>query len=1574
MTIKLSEKFADKHLDEIINDIYKNFEKNKNDKYIFDLTEVGYIANQELLVLSSIFSLFVNNNIDFEVQLFKKGISTKEIPERVRKQIIELWTVWEIWRIIPNQEYYEYFGLDGNSIGRLQKEVNYYPSKAELYGRYGVTPFIQLDFINNYDTDEIQHRINGVFKLSDAVEEILEENNCYHPFTSKSLSTIISEELYLNFLDHSLEPAFNGFNPFSSISISFKKKFEEDKKYNNKRNFTTEQLPETKSFFYNSATKDFYNKGYVEFSFLDFGSGIPKTLKSELPNSTDNEILKFAFQHNSSRHPISIIDDKPEEYITRGLFDALTIVRRYNGLLIVRSNYGKILYDFSSTDNIEDAYKTFGNNQLFFPGTLISLYIPAIENENILNESSIKPEIIFEYIKPKNKLYVSLNQVLKNVSKEKGKLYSQSLKQLRESILFNEDEPTIVYLSFLGCKIEDRLARKILIYLMTDYDINIKTNVVLIHSPKDEVIESVSKIINSLNPVYKKYKIHPLPLINYDISSDNFNIKWLGIYNDYDIIKLDNLLLTEYSLEKSDFNEPSYIEGHITSFDKYGNLTSNFPDRETLVELFNNEEDILSTNNFKSILEDSNGIVKDNGKDLYLCNGNYYQREYIEINNIINSKNELETITHLFYDRLKKKINNIDDACFISITSTSNKILQSFSDLGLILEKQQLSFEDYHSFEVDINKNKVNPKTVYILICDVISTGFLTEKIANKLTAKGAKLNYVGVLVSVIDEKFRTEQNYLKTISNNIVSLLDYKIQKFETDEIKDEIITKNIIRINPYTNIPIRLSFEETNYNDSIIFHSTIEYDEISNNILFKNEFLDSVNEENLKVGYYKFNNVIHPYFFDTKPILDNLEVSLLKKVFSKINKPKLNSKKVLLFYPRDSGIKSNVFFSNLKSGIANDKIEEIEIDRINTKEGWRFPHNSNHLSSKVDGNLCLIIDDGSSSGDSLIQMIDEISFYNAKEIILLCFIGRINDHKREFLSRLSSIRVKNGTPIDLSIYFATHWHIPTYYLDSNPIIKETNWLNELVNIANTPNNIKKIANRILEEIEPKNKTFKDYKYLPKNIGTETIPKKELIKRREEIGKVIGYRLYKESFKYFDAFIRKYSQNKKEANRYQEIELICACFVYEPYLYDKLSKILPDVIILIEDFVKYLIYSYDKYEKHKSYDWDKKDVIHLFFIVFKDEKLIGELNEENFLKLIEFTSPKESSLGYILYKLTKYIPLNKKELSTLKFDIEIKELIQKLIESKCNNYNILKQYLNFTSTLPSRGDFKSQLFNLQLHYKKQQEEDLHLNKKQFGHYVSAFSAIIGKLIANIESSIELELADIKKIKNLWVHITEFTTPILNFTSSFPEFLTPYPSLKLYKQLENGDYSVRTKIGYNDDAIFSIDKDFKDTSILKKIDKNIKEIQLEIDESSLFYKLVSSNTTDLKNLIDELLKKFNDKGLAIIETKKDLVNENTICDIPSTYSKELIVKEIINNIINHSIKEKAIEIVIKKENDSIVLIINNDIKKKDFPNSTREGLRCLSNLSDGDLFGFSYQKEKSGIQFIQTLKFKINGN
>ena len=97
------------------------------------------------------------------------------------------------------------------------------------------------------------------------------------------------------------------------------------------------------------------------------------------------------------------------------------------------------------------------------------------------------------------------------------------------------------------------------------------------------------------------------------------------------------------------------------------------------------------------------------------------------------------------------------------------------------------------------------------------------------------------------------------------------------------------------------------------------------------------------------------------------------------------------------------------------------------------------------------LILDDGSCSGESIIQMIDEVAFLNVKEIIVLSIIGRINDHKKDFFSRLKFIHNK-GQNIPITVFFGSHWHVPTYYIEESPIIKEKQWLEKMALLINTP------------------------------------------------------------------------------------------------------------------------------------------------------------------------------------------------------------------------------------------------------------------------------------------------------------------------------------------------------------------------------------------------------------------------------------------------------------------------------------------------------------------------------------------
>jgi hypothetical protein len=1579
---KFPKKFTDRELDEFINYLYQEYLLKPNEVFEFDFSELEFIGNQELLVLSGLFKSFIESKIEFKIIFFKEGISTSELKPRVKRQIIEFWEVWKIWKILKNQEYFKYFGIDGNSVQRLQKELNYYPKLSELYNRHGVTPFINLDYINNYNENDVQGLINPIYKLNHVIEELLFKNKCHHPFTSNSLSTIITEELYLNFLDHSIDSSFPNLYQMAFMSISFQAKLDENKiskeeLQNRKRlNFQTECLDETIDFFFDKKTSLFKNKSFIQFSFLDFGKGIVNTLKEEYQKeiknnnykNIDSDILQYAFNHNSSRHPIFHEKNKLEQFIPRGLFDVLTIVRRYKGLMIVRSNFGKILFDFSSESEIDKALSYFGKQNQFFPGTLISLYLPAIEDTKKLNTSSIKPEITFARVKPDNKKYVNINSIVENLNVEKGELYIKLLQDFK-NLIYDQQNHSLVFVSFKGCQIDKRIVKKIIYFLLTDYNINSRNNVVILNSPDGYIINEIASEIQVLNDAWKNYKLHPLPLIDFDKNNEDLNVRWLGIYDDKDKIVLNNLLYDQYSVARSDFNDPSNISGHLNEFDSHGNLISNFPCRDDIINFYRIENEILNIKQINTLLKNHSCLKKDDNESLYLCNGNYYQKEYIELNNLVNDKSDCNIVTQLLYSKLKFGISNLKDFKFIGITTSSHKLLKSLELQNLITQNDYISLDNYHTFENDLTEEIIDSTKKYILICDVISTGFLTQRINSRLSQLGTNLEYIAVISSILQPSFKTTESFLKEYEGKIFFLHEYPIFKYTRNELGKELFSKKIIRVNPHTNIPIRLSIDETNYNESIIFPTTIQYSDSENAITFQNSFLDSISEDTIKVGFYRFNNVIHPYFFNTQKILKDINENILTDVFNKINNTAFSKEKIQVFYPRKSGI--DFFnFALLKSVLKNQHIEEIEIERFGTSEGWRFPHNTDYLSTKIENNFCFILDDGSCSGDSLIQMIDEISFYDAREIVLLCFVGRVNDHKREFFSRLSNIKVKNGKSIPISIYFLSHWHIPTYYLDENPNIKETIWLKDIINFQNTPQSIKKIASSILVQINPKSeKVFNDYKYLPKDRLTNEIPKKELLIIREELGKAIGYRLYKESFNFFDCFIKKYQKRSTAKDHFKEIELLCATFIYEPYLYNKIIGVLPDVTERIESFVENLIFTKDKIYENLTYKWKKKDIVHLFFIVFKNEKLIEKLSIEKFKQLIGFTKQVDSTTNYILYKLLKYFPLNSLQFAEKKFDQQIKSLIIEVKDDETISNKEVKKYYNFIVSLPSRSDFDSQLSLLKINYVKQKEPEFHDEKISFNHNVSEVIVTIREIISDLKLNKPIQSNYISSIRKCWFKILDFVNPILSFSSSFKEFLLPYTFYELFNQVTR----LREMVAYIEEIILSNNDSIIDLEKLETIKKYVTKIQIDFELNSTFHQVVENHQCNLLDLVEDLKKEIS-SSFKISENQDIPKFTKETLNIPKVYMYKLIVAEITTNIKKYS-KNGNTQIKLKYKllsKDQFELQITNEVLQVDSKNSNGEGTKCLLLLSDSSLFGFNYNSETLEEEYIQTLTFNLN--
>ena len=97
--------------------------------------------------------------------------------------------------------------------------------------------------------------------------------------------------------------------------------------------------------------------------------------------------------------------------------------------------------------------------------------------------------------------------------------------------------------------------------------------------------------------------------------------------------------------------------------------------------------------------------------------------------------------------------------------------------------------------------------------------------------------------------------------------------------------------------------------------------------------------------------------------------------------------------------------------------------------------------------------------------------------------------------------------------------------------------------------------------------------------------------------------------------------------------------------------------------------------------------------------------------------------------------------------------------------------------------------------------------------------------------------------------------------------------------------------------------------------------------------------------------------------------------IPKLYSEKLIKSELINNIKNHSPKDRdfLVEINIYKPDDStIILKIKNPERNDDDYESSFEGIKCLKLLSDSKLFYFTYDYKIVSRIFIQELIFKVN--
>lgn len=575
----------------------------------------------------------------------------------------------------------------------------------------------------------------------------------------------------------------------------------------------------------------------------------------------------------------------------------------------------------------------------------------------------------------------------------------------------------------------------------------------------------------------------------------------------------------------------------------------------------------------------------------------------------------------------------------------------------------------------------------------------------------------------------------------------------------------------------------------------------------------------------------------------------------------------------------------------------------------------------------------------------------------------------------------------IEINIYFICHWHIPTFYIDNSPFTDEIKWINQLLEFQNLPASIKNIADVILNTILPTENTDSDYAFLPVDRVTKKVPKKEIILLRDEIGRVIGYRFYKENFIFFNEFIRKYTDNVRSADRYKDVELLSMCLLYEPYIYEKISNIMPDVKEKIEEFIDSVFFGINGKQRLDVgmlyYDWsdNKRDLLHLFFIIYSNEEKLKQLNNEKFKILLEFASltfKKSNPSNYIFYKLLRFFPLSKTEIILKNRFSFLKDKLLNFIEDDTNDIESktkleFKRFYSFLNTLPTANDFNSQLQKIRDLYWSNDQPKLHDDREAYSINFSIIISSLRELRDSSDALIPLENEKVKLVKESWWNIKNtLLDPLISFFRSYEDFFKPYPYLIYYNQIDGKEKSLITLYTFVEDFISNIEQKSSD---VENFNKSIMFVEFIDDkfgsESDEFRDLFKNSTVQFQVLKNKLLTSLS-KLKNHLKIDQDLDMDFKVL-IPEKYIDKIIIQEIVNNLTFYSDGTKEIELTFVENSDKVEIKLQNYYLEKVNEFSSNEGINGLNLLSESPLFNFKYDYtvDKVNKKFIQKLIFNL---
>jgi len=1304
-TINISEKFTVNDFSDLINNYYSDSIKSKIVLFNLEILEwlslealtllFGWINNIKNINENSTVNIRLPNPNSIESDKINEIINEKKSNRRQRRLIslLETWKFRFFCDIDPKNIIDPPSNL--NSLIEERRQRIYFADsnwrKIVPFRKIDTSIYESLDNIrDNLDTE-----LSDIFKLEKDIKTILNRFSTDTPFNNKTLSHLITVELLLNTLHHAKANesivsecyfAVTLLNKFNVEDIEYeltRRRIEEYQEYNNctyqeakeninevteeevnseykrrinkrlPRNIESERTKDTLSYFKDHKEKAYINRSYVEFVFLDFGSGIPKTLESNYHanvnkksikeklspkhfncNNNDSQIIEYAFLLNSSRNPFDK-NIKIQDFVPRGLYFLLDIIKLYKGLLVVRSRKGEVIFDFSKTNIIRDSV-TLSENNYDFPGTMINVLIP----EQTKEETKIEPiqDLKKISVKTAERIHISILDIyrkfLERYSSENSyksiDLYNYFFNEIN-TLLDNaqtRENHTIIYLDFAGANLTF-VDYKIFYFLANTPKINKYTNIVLLNIIDKELLKEVRNGLMSFEP----FIFRPIPCIIEQ--KDGIDIAWIGIKSIEDEKKLNELLKYDnYTIPSSDFKEPELLTGNVIEVNWLSDKKEKANLQRSIFLPSIYDIDFVNSKLLNEKLKERITNPKEKDEDIFLrpknavflTSGGYYQYEFLKFIDLLFNKDSnnrafSEKIAISLFNTWRCKKGplpeNIDWILTVTLSSQMlgrdvRKVYRRLFSIDDESKKPKLlKLAHYYEFSNEIGFEQITEGDSVLVVNDVISTGSLNQDIYNSLISKKAKVVAFFTIVDCripdnkIDKEIEKKSIFNPQIDNITISLVeDFYIHKYLTN-IK---CYKNVIKINPIINAPTTMNLEHSE-NVKIIFPNITDV-------------LNRIKDEHLLIGYFINNKSFHTYFPNTEDIfLQYSGKEFLKELIEKIieiekkrgfiEKENLthNANNRLLvdyvFYPVFSGIEAFEDY-HFQKYFNNKFLRVFPIPRIDTVKGWRFTFPPKILNKITEHKTVFILDDGSCSGETILQMIDSICFLDVSKIIVLSVFGRLEDFQREFFSRIKMMKVKNlksddtahneiDEPIiETHIYFGTHLNIHHFPFEkSTSFIIEKNHLESFLKRTDRKPKlvIEYINNRLnaLQVVDIKDFDLNNYKipeHFPIRKNDNQIDVVRIYEIRNIIGRLDSYRIYKQ---YYD--------NTDFADD-RDLELIIGIVNHEPQILETIKHLLPELFLRLKKEINKIVFEQKFNLKERYFLWKTESLLMFLFII----------------------------------------------------------------------------------------------------------------------------------------------------------------------------------------------------------------------------------------------------------------------------------------------------------------------------------------------------------------------------------------